>query len=143
MTDVTRTFTVNRPMDVVVGYLRDFAHAEAWDPGTKSCTRQTSGPLAVGTTWRNVSEFKGRETELTYTLDTDAADHLVFRGENKSVTSTDDLSFRDHGGSTEITYHANLDWHGIANLAAPFVKGEFEKLGDETLTRITQVIDAL
>ena len=143
MTDVERTFTVGRPMDAVVGYLRDFAHAQEWDPGTKSCHQESTGPVAAGTVWRNVSEFRGRRTTLSYTLVTDESDHLVFRGENSTVTSTDDLRFTAAGGATEITYHAHLDWHGWAVLAGPFVAKAFEELGDATLRQLTIVLNDL
>ncbi len=39
MVDVSRTFTVRRPLDEVVAYLRDFANAVDWDPGTQKCER--------------------------------------------------------------------------------------------------------
>lgn len=143
MIDVTRTFTISQPMDVVVGYLRDFAHAQAWDPGTKSCVQETEGPVVVGTTWHNVSEIKGRETELTYTLQRSDPDHLTFEGKNKSATSTDDLTFVPQGDATTVTYHATIDFHGIASLAGPFLKGEFEELGDRTAAQMTSVVNAL
>jgi hypothetical protein len=47
---------------------------------------------------------------------------------------------RDDGG-TEITYDANLDFHGLVKLAGPFLKGEVEKLGDEMQKR--HVLNAL
>ena len=92
MINVERTFSVNRPPDVVVNYLKDFANAEQWDPGTKSCTQVTAGPVVVGTTWHNVSVVKGKETELSYRLATLDGGHIVFVGENKTATSTDDIT---------------------------------------------------
>jgi hypothetical protein len=91
MVNVTRDFTVGTPMPMVVAYLQDFARTEEWDPGTKICTRIGSGPVQVGTQWRNVSVFRGRETELIYRLARLDNDRLVFIGENKSVTARDDI----------------------------------------------------
>jgi hypothetical protein len=51
MTTVSRTFTVDAIPGVVVPYLADFGHAEQWDPGTVSCTRNDSGPVQVGSSW--------------------------------------------------------------------------------------------
>ena len=72
---------VSKPVDVVVDYLKDFANAEQWDPGTKSCTQETPGPVGVGTTWHNVSEIKGHETELAYRLEELSPSHIKFIGE--------------------------------------------------------------
>ena len=91
MVDVSRTLTVRAPLASVVEYLKDFAHAESWDPGTVSCVQTTPGPVGVGTEWRNVSEFRGKETTLTYRLEKLEPQRLVFVGENKTATSTDDL----------------------------------------------------
>lgn len=143
MTDVRRTFTVNQPMDKVVAYLQDFANSEQWDPGTVTTKRVGQGPIEVGTRWKNVSEFRGRETELEYRLTRTEPDHLTFVGENKTVTSTDDLSFRAVGAGTEIGYHANFDFHGLASLAVPFLKSALEKLGDQTEAQMRQTINAL
>ena len=69
MVHIQRTFTVEQPVEVVVDYLKDFGHAEQWDPGTVSCTRASSGPIEVGTSWDNVSKVRGRETQLSYRLE--------------------------------------------------------------------------
>lgn len=143
MTDVRRTFTVNQPMDKVVNYLRDFANAEHWDPGTVTCTQVGSGPVRVGTHWRNVSEFRGRRTELGYELVRSEPDRLTFVGKNKTATSTDDLSFREVEGGTEVGYHAHFDFHGLAKLVVPFIKGTIEGLGDPTVRQMTKVLTAL
>lgn len=143
MTDVRRTFTVNQPRDRVVNYLRDFANSEHWDPGTVSCTQVGDGPVEVGTHWRNVSEFRGRKTELDYELIRSAPDRLTFVGRNKTATSTDDLSFREVTDGTEIGYHAHFDFHGLAKLAVPFIKGSIEDLGDPTVRQMRETIDAL
>ena len=45
MTHVQRTFTVKQPIDTVVAYLEDFAHAESWDPGTVTCTQTSPGEV--------------------------------------------------------------------------------------------------
>ncbi|MFJ4962731.1 Polyketide cyclase / dehydrase and lipid transport [Streptomyces sp. ADI96-02] len=134
MVDVRRSFTVACPLDRVVAYLRDFSRATEWDPGTRECARTdapASAPVTVGATWHNVSEFRGRRTELTYRLKVEEPDRLVFVGANRTATSTDDLTFRAEGDATRITYHAHIRFKGLARLADPFLRREFERLGDE------------
>jgi hypothetical protein len=43
---VTRTFTADKPAEVVVNYLAEFSNAVDRDPGTASCEREDSGPAA-------------------------------------------------------------------------------------------------
>ncbi|KQS66803.1 SRPBCC family protein [Modestobacter sp. Leaf380] len=142
MPSVERTFTVQRPLEEVVEYLADFSHAEEWDPGTKTCTRTDGLPLAVGARWHNVSEFLGRETELEYRLERWEPDHLVFVGENTTATSTDDLTFTaPTPQTTEIRYHADFDFHGLAALAGPLLKPALATLADETEEQMTRTLE--
>jgi carbon monoxide dehydrogenase subunit G len=140
MVSVTRTFTVDKPVSVVIEYLKDFGNAVEWDPGTQSCTRQDSGPIAVGASWHNVSKVLGRETELSYRLQTLEPDHIVLVGRNDTATSTDDIRVRPAATGSEITYHADIELHGVAKLGAPVIKVEFERLGTETVKGLTDAI---
>ena len=134
MVQVSRTFTVDKPVEFVVDYLADFSHAEAWDPGTQSCTRTDgTGPVAVGATWHNVSKVLGRETELTYRLEKLEPGHVVLVGSNDTATSTDDITVVAAGdGRSEVTYTADIELHGAAKLGAPVMKIEMERLGKKT-----------
>lgn len=147
MVEVTRTMTVATAPEQVVEYLRDFARTEEWDPGTVSCTREDAGPVRVGSTWRNVSKFLGKETELRYELVEERPDLLKFVGRNKTATSTDDIgvSAGPVPGTSRISYRAVVEFTGAAKLATPVAKVAMERLGDETrdsLIRILGAVDA-
>ncbi|MFC8349860.1 SRPBCC family protein [Streptomyces sp. NPDC057280] len=136
MIEVERLMVLDHPVTDVVGFLSDFANTEMWDPGTVTCDRVDSGPVAVGSEWRNVSVFRGRRTELRYRLALFDPDHLIFVGQNKTATSTDDLRFENDGGRTRLTYRARIEFGGLARLATPLLKREFERLGDEVSERL-------
>ncbi len=143
MTTVERSFTVQLAPDQVVEYLKDFANAEQWDPGTESCEQLDAGPVAVGTSWHNTSKIAGVTTELTYTLVELTADRITFRGVNDSATSTDTITVRPDGSGSEITYHAEIEISGlIGKLAAPATKLLFEKLGHDTERQMTEVLNS-
>ena len=69
-------------------------------------------------------------------------DTLVFVGTNKSATSTDTITVRADGAGSQITYHVDLDMHGIAKLATPVMKLEMEKLGKDTEKKMIEVLNA-
>lgn len=145
MTTVSRTFTVSPPPNVVIDYLKDFANAEEWDPGTESCTRNDSGPVQVGSTWHNVSKIAGSTTELTYELTELTDDRIVFVGTNDTATSTDTITVvpESRTGGSEITYEAVIEMSGAAKLAEPVVKLLFEKIGNDTEDDMTRVLNGL
>ncbi|MEY9929703.1 carbon monoxide dehydrogenase subunit G [Catenulispora sp. GP43] len=140
---VQRTVSVNRPQTAVVAYLADFGNTVYWDPGTISCERTNQGPVDVGATWRNVSSFNGRTSELDYRLERLEPARLVFVGRNKQATATDDLRFAADGAATTITYNAEIQFNGLLRVAGPFLHGRFEKLADEVQTSLQAVLETL
>lgn len=143
MPTVSRTFSVKPSPERVIDYLKDFAHAEDWDPGTQTCTREGSGPIEVGATWNNVSKIVGVTAELTYTLNTLSNRTLVFVGKNDSSTSTDTITVDASGAGSVITYQAELEMKGIAKLLSPAMKVVFEKLAGDTEKQMTTVLNGL
>lgn len=143
MTTVSRTFSVAPAPPIVIEYLKDFGHAEEWDPGTQKCTRTDTGPIGEGSTWHNVSKIAGVKAELTYTLRTLTDDTIVLVGTNDSATSTDTITVTPDGAGSSITYRADLEMHGAAKLITPAMKLIFEKLAGDTQKQLTQVLDKL
>ena len=145
MTTVSRTFTVTPPPRVVVDYLKDFSHAEEWDPGTESCTRNDSGPVRVGSTWHNVSKIAGVSTELTYELTELTDERIVLVGTNDTATSTDTITVvpDQQTGGSEVTYEAVIEMKGAAKMGEPLVKVVFEKIGNDTEDDMTTVLNRL
>ena len=61
---------------------------------------------------------------------------LTFVGENKTVTSTDDMRLTSTATGTAIRYQARFAFKGVAKLASPFLRSSFEKLADETADQL-------
>ncbi|WP_354701180.1 hypothetical protein DSM112329_01487 [Paraconexibacter sp. AEG42_29] len=143
MTTVSRTFDVRVPPQVVVPYLADFSHAEEWDPGTVSCVREGSGPVAVGASWHNTSKIAGISTELTYTLEELGDERIVLVGRNDTATSTETIEVTPAPDGSTVTYTNELEFKGAARIAAPLGKVVFEKLGNDTEKQLTETLNAL
>lgn len=143
---MSRTFTVTPSPATVLDYLKDFTHAEEWDPGTETCTRTDTGPVVVGSTWHNVSKIAGVSTELDYTLESLTNDTIVLVGTNKSATSTDTITVVPDpagGPGSQVTYEAVIEMSGAAKLASPVVKLVFEKIGSDTKDQMSEVLNGL
>lgn len=140
---VARTVIVTAPAEVVLEYLRDFGHAEQWDPAARRTTRTDAGPIGVGSRWHHEARVLGVRAELTYTLAAAHGDRLVFAGRNESATATGTVTVRPGGGGTEVTYHVELEVHGLAKLATPLLRAEAEKLADATAGRLTGLLNRL
>ena len=143
MTTISRTFTVTPAPSVVLDYLKDFSHAEEWDPGTEKCERLDSGPVAVGSRWHNTSKIAGVSTELEYELTELTESKVVFAGSNDSASTTDTITVLPSGSGSEITYVADIEMSGAAKLATPVVKLVFEKIGSDTEDDMVTVLNRL
>ncbi len=126
---VERTFAVTAAPGVVLGYLADLAHTPAWDPAVEHAARKNPGPIVPGASWHQVRRVVGIAAELTYTLITVAPDRLVLHGCNEGATCIDTVWLRPAGAGTEVTYRVELELHGLAKLAKPILRSEFEKQG--------------
>lgn len=131
MPTIRRTVLATKPMQTVFPYLADFANAVEWDAGTVSC-RRLSGDGGVGTTYENVSSFRGRETTLIYEVrEYVEGQRLVLRGANKTVTAVDTITFEAVAEGTRVTYTADFTFKGVAALLTPLLERPLAKLGDE------------
>ena len=141
---ITRTFTTTAPPERVHDYLADFRNAEEWDPGTKTC-ELVAGGGEVGSVYRNVSSFMGRESEIRYTveeLERPTRIHLV--GRNEQFEGHDVLGVRAGvDGGSEVTYHAEFSFTGAAKYAAPLVAAYLPALARKTVRQMQERLDAL
>jgi uncharacterized protein YndB with AHSA1/START domain len=136
--EIERTVTVDQPVDRVFAYLSDFTTTTDWDPGTVR-TERVSGEGGVGTRYRNISKFLGRETELDYlVVEHEPDQRLALRGENATLVAHDTMTFVRRAGSgttagegTTVTYRAEFEFKGLARLVAPLLSPAFKKLGDD------------
>jgi hypothetical protein len=131
---IKRSVTVQKPVSEVFSYLADFTTTTNWDPGSVK-TELISGDGGVGSKYHNISKFNGKETELIYEVleRDDANGKIVLRGENKTVIATDTITVvpAADGTGAHITYQAAFKFKGITVIAEPFLRGAFQKLGDE------------
>jgi hypothetical protein len=140
---VERTFTVTAAPGAVLGYLQDFANAQEWDPSARRTSRVGSGPIAPGAHWRHIRKVYGVTAELTYTLIAAEPGRLVFHGRSEGATSTDLIVLYPVPGGTEVTYRMELELHGLAKLATPLLRGEFDRLAGVGVARVIAALDDL
>lgn len=138
-----RTFWTSAATDDVFAFLGDFRNARTWDPGTVEC-ELVQGEVGPGATYRNVSSFLGRKTELTYvTVGHEPPGRLHFQGRNKSFVGNDRLSLSPQGTGTEVTYDADFEFSGVARLAIPAVALYLPRLATKTVDQLRTTLDGL
>lgn len=138
---VTRTLTTHASPEAVFDYLADFRNAEEWDPGTQTCER-VSGEGGVGTTYRNVSKFLGRTSEITYvTEELERPTRLHMRGSNDDFEGHDVIGVRAVDEGTEVRYHAQFSFE--SKLAGPVVALYLPIYARKTIRQLQTSLDKL
>lgn len=144
---IRRTVVTAAAPAKVFAYLSDFTTTTTWDPGTVHTTR-LSGEGGVGTVYRNVSKFAGRETEVTYVVtDHEAPALFALRGENASVVTRDTMRIEALGTGSRLEYTAEFRFKGLmrplATIGAPFLSRAMRKLGDEAEAGLSEALSSL
>jgi len=143
MITVQRIVTTKLDSKSTFDYLAAFEHTPTWDPGTPVVEKQTAGPVALGSKYHAVAEFRGKRQPIDYVVTEMSDDRIQLRGENRTVISVDTISVRPLKSGAEVTYHAEFTLKGLARLAEPFVKPMFEKLGDPAAEGMKRQLDSL
>lgn len=128
---IQRTVDTTAAPAAAFAYLSDFTTTTEWDPGT-IITELVEGDGGVGTVYRNVSEFNGKESELRYeVIELVPERRFALTGEGKVVHADDTMEFEPLGEGTRVTYTADIRFKGALKMAEPFLGKAFKKLGDE------------
>jgi hypothetical protein len=138
-----RTVTTHTDSAVVFAYLSDFAHAEEWDSGTVSCQR-ISGDGGVGTTYRNVSRFGGRDIEIEYVVEENMFPRYVVCGRTPTMVGRDTITVTAmaNGGCT-VSYLADFEFSGIARYLAPLTRVLLNRLGNATAAQLEATLNGI
>jgi carbon monoxide dehydrogenase subunit G len=140
-TNIERSITVSGSAQDVFAYVADFANTAEWDPGIVSAERVGSGPIGEGSAFDLVARFKGRDLETTYRItEYEAPSRVVLVGGTNNFTSTDIITVTPATDGVEIGYRAIFELSGIMRLAEPFLKGTFNRLADDAVAGLEEVL---
>jgi carbon monoxide dehydrogenase subunit G len=129
---------VDVPVDTAFAAVADFSTSERWDPGVAKARRVKPGAgvdAGLGAEYALTVTFRGNASDMTYTTTAyDAPRRVVLEGVGPRIKAIDTIEFEptDSGG-TRIMYTADLRLIGAAKIAAPFLGGAFERLGNDAI----------
>ena len=104
-----------------LAFLADMRNAQSWDPSISSVTRLDDGEIRLGSAFRVILSFSGRNLDLTYHV-TEWRDQesVTLRAESPLFISEDIVRISDEGGLVTVNYEATLTGRGWALALDPF-----------------------
>jgi len=119
-------------LDTTFAYLSRFSSAQEWDPGVIRAQMVTPEPVGLGSRFTLTAVFLGAKVPLEYEIiEYDPPRRVVLAAENRSVRSTDRISFDSAtSGGTVVRYEAVLLPKGVARLADPLFALALRRVGE-------------
>lgn len=142
MIRLQETRTVSAPIAAAFDYAANFENIEDWDPGVVTSTKVGTGSAAVGSVFDLVTVFKGRTSDMTYTItELDRPHRVVLKGEGKLLSAVDTMEFSETAEGTEIRYTADLTFKGIARVGTLFIRDDLDQIGRDAVDGLKTALD--
>jgi Polyketide cyclase / dehydrase and lipid transport len=124
-------------------YLARFSNAAEWDPGVTSAEQLSSGPPALGSTYRLVVRFLGLSAPMDYSInEIEVPRRVVLQAENVAIRSTDVIEVAPQpSGGSHVVYEANLRTKGVFVVISPVIALAFRGVGDRAAKGLRQALN--
>ncbi len=115
---ITHSITIEAPVEFVFSFLANFENRPRFEYGVSKVERLTDGPIGVGTHFREVRKFMGRETTTVHELVEYVRERTIsFRSISGPMPVEGTYSVNPLGESTRLTFTLVISPRG---LLAPF-----------------------
>jgi uncharacterized protein YndB with AHSA1/START domain len=141
---VINDIEIERPRELVAGYVSNPDHAPEWYVNIKSIEWQTTPPAAVGSRMEFVAQFLGRRLAYTYEIvDLVPGERLVMRTAQGPFPMETTYTWQDSGdGRTRMTLRNRGEPSGFSNLAAPLMAAAMRRENRKDLSRLKRLLES-
>jgi uncharacterized membrane protein len=138
MLKIESTTVINRPIEAVFTVLSNAENNPKWSSAFLEVNKTSEGPIGVGTTWRGVGKFLGKQIEVEL-------EETEYEPNRKSAQKStvpfpvnQQMTFENIDGSTRVNLIFEADPGGFFKLAEPLfasmakrnIEGELANLKD-------------
>ena len=114
---------IERPHEEVFEYITNFENNPTWQDGMKMCEFTTEPPLQVGSRYKQVAEFMGREIISEFEVQEYEPNQMIYF---QSISGTFPIRIRrsveQQGRATRVSAIIEGDPDGLMKLFSPFVR---------------------
>ena len=133
---------IRRPVSDVFAYMDD--REVEWQSNLVEAMQTPSGPTAVGTRKRYVSEFMGKKIVNTYVVEVYEPNRRIVASttDDSILKATSDLRWTDEEGGTRVTMGLEGSAAGpLRFLPASLIEATFEREVQTTLSRLKESLE--
>lgn len=143
MIRITESLTVERPAADVWAVVTDIESHPRWRPALREFSQVSGGPLRVGSSIREVIEWRGRELRLDDVVTAlEPERRLAIRGGWSAAEFELDLVLEPHERATSVTF----DWSMrprtlVMRIVTPFLHGTMRRATIEELEGLKSYVE--
>jgi len=122
-------------------YLATFSNAAQWDPGVLSGEQLDPGPVRVGTRFRMVVPFLGRQLQLTYVVTRYSQDGMIaLEAVSGLLRLVDWIEVAAEGDGATVSYDADARLRGPLRLLDPMLQRGFGAVGERAAAGLANAL---
>jgi carbon monoxide dehydrogenase subunit G len=135
------TVTIERPLHEVYAFVADLENVPKWNYAIVETRKTSSGPVGVGTTYRQVRSLPARSEETLLVTEMEPDRRVAIHGNLGPFVGTLTYEFDDLDGRTRLTNTADLEGHGLMKLAGPLASGRVRDAVAANLNALKQLLE--
>jgi hypothetical protein len=139
--EFTNSITIERAPRDVFEFVSNLENVPRWNYAIVETRKASEGPVAVGTTYRQVRSLPSRSEETLRVTRFEPDRRFAFEGGLGPLEGTLSYEFDEVDGSTRLTNRADLEARGIAKLAAPIASGRVRRAVAENLEVLKRLLE--
>lgn len=142
MATFENTVMIRKPVDEVFAFVADFENIPAWNHAVERTTKMSSGPVAVGTTYRQTRTVPSRSEERFEVTLFEPVTRLGIEGTIGPFPSRVGYLLESTGAGTRLTNSVDVELRGILRLGGPVVLAAVKEAVAANLEKLRQLLEA-
>ncbi len=140
--EMREQFICSRHPQDVFDYISDFSRIDEWDHTIVEAHKVSDGPIGVGARFALTYTMGLRRVPINYEItEFEAPSRAVLVGRSKTFAATDTITVNEHPQGCEVTWYANIEFHGAAAKIVPMIENRVRKAGMQTIRDLAKALE--
>lgn len=134
---------INRPQQEVFDFVTNLSNDPKWQSNIQSVERVSDGPIGVGSTWRYITKFLGRQNETEIQMTSyDPPYQSSVKAVSGPIPFENTHKFQAQDGGTLLTFTGQAEIGGFFKIAEGLAGKQIEKQIEADAAALKKVLEA-
>jgi uncharacterized membrane protein len=142
MLKIESTTVINRPVEEVFAVLSNVENNPKWSSAFLEVNKTSEGPIGVGTTWRGVGKFLGKQIEVELEETEYEPNRKSAQKSTVPFPANQQMTFENVDGGTRLNVKFEADPIGFFKLAEPLLASMAKRNIEGELANLKDLMEA-